>query len=445
MIRVHIWPRGLIGQVMAVLLTAVVLEFLGSALLYDYFDRYSTREEKAQHLAEQLVVADRLLSSARPEVRSKVASQLSSHHIIIGWQRHPLADQTHRSTMLMRMRQEMTRWERQLAGREIRLASADSDPLLVRGTLMLEDRSYLYFSTKVRSRWQVFTESFFSIAILILGVMIAAALVIRALSAPLRAMAKAADAAGHGIPVIMSERGPRDLRVLARAFNAMQQRIANLLASRTRALAAVSHDLRTPLSRLRLRSEVIDDPFARAALSKDIDEMEKMLDSVLTYLAGEAAGEDAQLTDLAALAMTVADEAADAGMDVRYDGPDSLPATVSRLRVKRALANLVENGVKYADAAVVRLHVDEEGVHLIVEDEGPGIPAEQLGTAIEPFQRLDAERPRNTDGLGLGLSIVSHTMEQEGGALLLSNREPHGLRAEMLFPHVRNGTLHNLK
>lgn len=437
MIRVHVWPRGLIGQVMAVLLGAVVLEFLGSALLYDYFDRYSTREEKAQHLAEQLVVADRLLSSARPQVRPQVASQLSSDHIAIGWRRDQLVDQTHRSAMLMRMRQDMTRWERQLGHREIRLATDPSDPLLVRGTVMIEDGSYVHFSTRVRSRWQVFTESFLSIAILILGVMIAAALVIRALSAPLRAMATAADAAGHGTQVLMSERGPRDLRVLARAFNAMQQRIANLLASRTRALAAVSHDLRTPLTRLRLRSEAIDDAFARAALSKDIDEMEKMLNSVLTYLAGEAAGEEAQLTDLAALAMTVADEAADAGMDVRYDGPDSLSVAISRLRVKRALTNLVENAVKYADAAVVRLDRDGEGVHLVVEDDGPGIPAEQLGTAIEPFQRLNDARPRNTDGLGLGLSIVSHTMEQEGGELRLSNREPHGLRADMYFPHAR--------
>ncbi len=445
MIRVHIWPRGLIGQVMAVLLMAVVLEFLGSALLYDYFNRYSSREEKAQHLAEQLVVADRLLSSVEPEARAKVASQLSSDHIAIGWQRSPVIDQTHRSTMLLRMRQGMTRWERKLAGREIRLASGPSDPLLVRGTVMLTDGSYLSFSTRVRSKWQVFTESFLSISILILGVMLAAALVIRVLSAPLRAMAKAADAAGHGTQVLMSERGPRDLRVLARAFNAMQQRIGNLLASRTRALAAVSHDLRTPLARLRLRSEAVDDPFARSALSKDIDEMEKMLDSVLTYLAGEAAGEEAQLTDLAALAMTVADEAADAGMEVQYEGPDSLAIPVSRLRVKRALANLVENAVKYADGAIVRLQADDEGVHLVVEDSGPGIPPEQLDTAVEPFQRLDKERPRNTDGLGLGLSIVNHTMEQEGGELRLSNLEPHGLRAEMFFPQVRTNALHNLK
>lgn len=438
MIRVHIWPRGLMGQVMAVLFAAIFLEFLGSTLLYDYFDGYSAREEKAQHLAEQLVVADRMLASAPAAQRPAVANQLSSDHMTIAWRREPIVDQTKRSTVLQRMRQDMLHWERNLADREIRLMLGRADHSIMRGTLTLDDGSYLHFRTRVQGRWETFYKSFISIGILILGVVIASAMVIRALSSPLRAMASAADAAGHGTPVMMSERGPPDLQVLARAFNAMQLRIGNLIASRTRALAAVSHDLRTPLARIKLRSEAIEDGFTRAALSKDIDEMEKMLDSVLTYLAGEAAGEEPSLTDLASLAMTVADEAADTGRDVRYRGPDTLHAKVSRLRVKRALANLVENAVKYADSVVVTLHESEEGLHLAVEDEGPGIPIELLHTAIEPFQRLNMERPRNTDGLGLGLSIVNHTMEQEHGELRLRNREPRGLRAEMFFPRRVN-------
>lgn len=429
---------------MAVLLAAIVLEFLGSTLLYDYFERYSAREQRAHNLAEQLVVANRLLSSAPPSQRTILASQLSSDHIVITWRRDPVADQTRRSGTLKRMRKDMAGWERNLAASDIRLALGPRSET-VHGTLTLGDGSYLHFQTPVQGRWETFYKSFISIGILILGVVIAAAMVIRALGSPLRALASAADAAGHGTPVMMSERGPRDLQILSRAFNAMQLRIGNLIASRTRALAAVSHDLRTPLARIKLRSETIEDGFTRAALSKDIDEMEKMLGSVLTYFADEAAEEEPVLTDLASLAMTVADEAADAGHDVRYRGPDSQYAKVSRLRVKRALANLVENAVKYADSAVVSLEDGPEGLHLAVEDDGPGIPQALLRTAIEPFQRLNIERPRNTDGLGLGLSIVAHTMEQEGGELRLCNLEPHGLRAEMFFSHARNGGHNNLK
>ena len=435
MIRGGIWPGGLMGQVMAVLVAAVFLEFLGSAILYEHFDAYSFREERAQHLAEQLIVADRLLSSAPDENRTFVANQLSSEHLVLKWGRAPITDQTNGSEFLKRWRQGMIDGEPHLAYVDMRLAIEAPDRTRINGTLKLDDGSFLHFSTVVIGRWEILYNSLFSLLFLIIGVSVTAALVIRVLGAPLRTLASAADAVGHGTPVIIAERGSRDLRIVARAFNAMQVRITDLLHSRTRALAAVSHDLRTPLSRLRLRSELIGDDFARLALSKDIDEMEKMLDSVLAYLAGDRDEEQPRLTDLASLAMTMADEAADTGHPVEYHGPDSLHIELRPLRVKRALGNLIENAVHYGARAIVRLHRDGEGVHLVVEDDGPGIAPEMLATVIEPFQRLDYARPRNTAGLGLGLSIVSRTMEQECGELRLSNRQPQGLCAELFFPH----------
>lgn len=422
------------GQVMAVLLVAIMMEFFGSALLYEHFDAYSARRERAQHLAEQLLVADRLVSAAPRETRAIIAGQLSSEHLAFEWSHVPIRDQTDRFGSLNRLRGNMVDEEPRLANREMRLAKPASDKARVNGALALRDGSYLHFRTTIVDRWETFYKSFLSLLILILGVLVAAALIIRALGAPLRALASAANATGHGTPVVIAERGPRDLRIVARAFNAMQVRISDLLDSRTKTLAAVSHDLRTPLSRLRLRSELIDDSFARSAMSKDIDEMEKMLDSVLTYLAGERDDEKPCLTDLASLAMTVVDEAADTGKAVEYDGPDTLHHVIRPLRVKRALGNLIDNAVNYGDRAFVTLTRTEEGILLAVEDDGPGIPPEQLALVIEPFQRLDHARPRNTDGLGLGLSIVSLTMAQEGGELRLSNRAPHGLRAELFFP-----------
>jgi signal transduction histidine kinase len=426
------------GQVLAVLLTAIMLEFLGSAVLYEYFESYSTSEEWGQQLAEQLLVADRLVSAAPLDKRPQVAEQLSEEHLAFQWSHVPIRDQSLQSRSMQRLRQLIAADKPGIGHREVRLAQSRIDKAHVDGTLRLDDGSYLHFRARVVGGWETFYKSSLSFVILILGVLIAAALVIRTLGAPLRELASAADAAGHGTPVIIPERGPRDLRVVAQAFNALQVRIAGLLDSRTKALAAVSHDLRTPLSRLRLWAEQIDDGFTRSAMTKDIDEMGRMLDSILTYLAGESGEEKPRLTDLASLAMTVADEAADSGKSAEYRGPDSLHLVLRTLRVKRAIGNLVENAINYGERAIITLHADKDGVHLIVEDDGPGIPPEQLVSVLEPFKRLDESRPRNTDGVGLGLPIVHSTMTQEGGELRLSNRQPQGLRAEMLFPPPRN-------
>lgn len=437
MTRGHIWPDGLIGRVMLVLLGAILLEFLGSALLYQYFDTSKSREESARNLAEQLVVADQVLSGASPVERHALESQLSSDHVRIVWRTVPTADQTFRRASLREVRDIMIDWEGNLARRDIRLAYDRHNENRIVGSIALADGSHVQFVTDMRSHLESFYLSAFSIGTLLIGVFLAAALVIRALGSPLRNLATAADAAGHGEPVLLTERGPPDLRALARAFNAMQLRVTGLIDSRTRALAAMSHDLRTPLARLRLRSEQIDDDMVQAAISKDLHEMERMLDSVLAYLAGVADDEEPRPIDLAALALTVVDDAADLGQPVDYEGPDSLHARLRSLRIKRALGNLIDNALNYGEGAHVRLSTSDAGIHLIVEDDGPGIPAEELPTAVEPFRRLDSARPRNTAGMGLGLSIVTDIMQREGGELRLRNRQPHGLTAELFFPLVQ--------
>ncbi len=433
------------GQVMAVLLAAILLEFLGSALLYRYFDKSSGGNERIQVVAEQLAVADKVLSRTPGPQRPEVVEELSSDHIEMTWRAVPVLDQTRRDPRLRNLRDAMVAWERDLAGRDIGLSVDRQNPAIVRGSLRLRDGSFVHFQTLVPNPKDTLYDSAISIVTLVLGVLVAAAMVIRSVGAPLRNLTRAADAAGHGVPVLLTERGPPDLRALARAFNAMQLRITDLLDSRTRALAAVGHDLRTPLSRLRLRSEQIEEDFVRVAISKDICEMELMLDSVLSYLAGERDAEEPRLTDLASLAMTVVDDAADNGRPARYEGPDSLHLTISPQRVKRALDNLLENALHYGGQARVTLSRSPAGVHLRVEDEGPGIPEEQLGTVLQPFLRLDSARPRNTAGLGLGLSIVNHTMQQEGGELRLANRQPHGLAAELFFPQASKNPRNNLK
>lgn len=431
--RIHLWPVGFIGQVMAVLLAAITLEFVGSTLLYEYLEIGSVREERARQFAEQIVVAERLLAVAPVDQRDALAKQLTSEHVTISWVESPVLDETERSTALEDIHEKMVAWESGLVGRDMRL-TVEGDNNIVVGTLRMADDTWLHFrSSFTNNPWTGFTKAFLSLSILVLGVVLAAVLVLRSLGTPVRALAKAADSIGGETPVTISESGSRDIKLVARAFNAMQARIAQLLSSRTQMLVAVSHDLRTPLSRLKLRAESIAEGTTREAITGEVEEMERMLSSVLTYLSGENDPEKPMLTDVAALAMTLVDGAADAGKAIEYQGPDSLHLRVRPLSIKRALGNLIDNAIHYGDRATVTLSSDREGVHLAVEDEGPGIPAGELESVVKPFYRLDTARPRNTEGLGLGLAIVHRAIKQEGGELRLRNRPVGGLKAELFF------------
>ena len=176
----------------------------------------------------------------------------------------------------------------------------------------------------------------------------------------------------------------------------------------------------------------------REAIGNDIEEMEAMVASLLAFLGGEGDAEKPELTDLAILCANLADDATDHGRDVRYVGPDHFDCRLRRFGMKRALTNLVENALHYGEHAVITLAADgATGVHIRVEDDGPGIPEDSLELVLEPFVRLDAARRRDTVGFGLGLSIVSRVVAAEGGELKLSNRPEGGLCAEIHLPNCR--------
>jgi len=223
------------------------------------------------------------------------------------------------------------------------------------------------------------------------------------------------------------------VRVIA-AFNRMQDRIGALIADRTQALAAVGHDLRTPLARLRLRAESVSDEAPRVAMERDLAEMEAMIASLLAYLGGEGDPEEPAVADIAVICATLVDDATDTGHDATYAGPDHLPMRVRRSALKRAIGNLVDNALRFGEAITVSLAQGPDGVVIAVEDDGPGIPPAMLGKVLEPFVRAGDERGRDTAGFGLGLSIVVRLVEVEGGTLSLANRPTGGLRAEIRLP-----------
>jgi signal transduction histidine kinase len=263
-------------------------------------------------------------------------------------------------------------------------------------------------------------------------------MVVRELAAPLRSLARVADLIGGPGMVLVQEAGPGEVRRVARTLNAMQARIHKLIEDRTLALAAVSHDLRTPIARLRLQADFVADQESRGAMIESLDDMEHMVASVLTYLAGETDTELPRPVDLALLLMTQTDAAADAGEHVRYEGEEHARAFVRAIHMKRAFANLIGNAVKYGGGGVVvRLQASPTSFIVQVDDNGPGIPPASLERALEPFCRLEPSRGQNSGSVGLGLSIVQQAVQREGGTFALSNRAEGGLRAEIVLPRTQ--------
>jgi len=230
------------------------------------------------------------------------------------------------------------------------------------------------------------------------------------------------------------EHGPLEVRETIRAFNLMQERLHKHIRDRSRLLAAVSHDLRTPITTLRLRAEYIEDAEIRDKTLATLDEMEAILSATLSFARDEAADESVRATDLAALVQSLVDDHADLGGDVSYEGPDRLTCRCRPISLKRALSNLIDNAVKYGGSVRVGLQADGGSRVIQVDDDGPGIPEADLHKVLEPFFRLEASRCRETGGTGLGLSVAQTIVHAHGGTLHLSNRPEGGLRAQVRLP-----------
>ena len=275
------------------------------------------------------------------------------------------------------------------------------------------------------------TLVFLAISIVLLGTWSASQV-----TAPLRALARSAESYSlDGPPIAFTESGPSEIRAAAGALNQMQHRITLLVAERTRMLAAVSHDLRTPITRLRLRAEFMQDETARNRTLIDLDQMEVLVTEALSYLRNGSEGEAPRDVDLASLVHTIADRFTDLGTPVSCSGVDRLTVCVKPLEIDRAITNLVENALRYAGAAEIGIGLAGDRAIIDVMDDGPGIPAEMKAEVLEAFVRGDAARTMEAgSGMGLGLTIARAIAAANGGRLTLLDRQPRGLIARMELP-----------
>jgi signal transduction histidine kinase len=257
----------------------------------------------------------------------------------------------------------------------------------------------------------------------------------RSLTDPLRHFARAAEhfsPQGEIAPV--PERGPFEIRAAARALNQMRERIKGLIDDRTRMLAAVSHDLRTPITRLRLRCEFIEDGAMRAQMLDELAHMSAMVESVLNFLRDGEGRDEATMIDLATSLQTICDQFADTGHDVRYYGPDHVVICARAGELQRAVTNLVDNAVRHGRNVEVRLAQAARSAIVTIEDDGPGIADRDKAAMLEPFVRGDAARGMEQGGFGLGLSIARAVIEAHRGSLALLDRLPTGLIARVTLP-----------
>jgi signal transduction histidine kinase len=252
---------------------------------------------------------------------------------------------------------------------------------------------------------------------------------------PLQALTAAATAFRRGEPVPeIPELGPPAVRAATRSFNAMSQRLTATLENQRSIMSAVAHDLRTPIAAMRLRTEFVGDAEERARLTQTLDEMQSMTEAVLSAARADRTGEAMRPVDLAALAESLVDDMKEMGGDVAFRGGGAVRCVCRTNEVRRALRNLIENALRYGARARVSVSCDRDSAFVAVEDDGPGIPADEVERVFEPFVRLEGSRSAHTGGYGLGLSIARWIARGHGGDVILRNRAGGGLNAILKLP-----------
>ncbi|TVR78842.1 MAG: HAMP domain-containing protein [Rhodospirillales bacterium] len=306
------------------------------------------------------------------------------------------------------------------------------------GSFALGDGTWLNFATafaNLRPFWS--TQFFLIIAATLLIALSASVWAVRWASRPLTTLAGAAERLGLDIGApALSEEGPREVRLASRAFNEMQQRLQGFVRDRTQMLAAISHDLRTPITRMRLRAELVDDAEQRGKMLADLAEMEAMIAATLSFARDDPARESPEPLDLAALIQSLVADAADAGAEAHYQGPDLIGFTGRPTALKRAFGNLIDNAIAYGGSARVAAAVADQTITVTVADSGPGIPPDERDRVFEPFYRIEGSRSRETGGVGLGLAVVRSAVRAHGGEVELGDGPGGGLIVTVTLPRA---------
>lgn len=442
-------PQTVLGRAGAILLGALL-----ALVIMGYWAFRQGIEDVAvslreRTLAERLVSIQRTIQNIESEdERDRTAHGLSSTSLEVHWSKVSLVlGNTNPTLESTAVEKRMKAIQPDLEKQRMRIGFADDGALGTGATqayahmlivsLPLDDGSWVNFATPtVGTTYHMPYHILLTALVVGCGIALIAMVLLYRVTQPLRVLATAAEKFDlNSLQKPIDVNGPLEVRQAAHSFNAMGNRIRTLVAERTQALAAVSHDLRTPITRLRLRTEMMDDPELRAMVDRDLGEMTAMIDATLDYLSAGANPEsDFRKVDIVSIVATIVNAEVDLGRDVELIGEAHALVLGETLSLKRAISNLIDNALKFGTAARISISVFGNHVSVIIADNGPGIPEADLTRVLEPFVRLESSRNRTTGGVGLGLAISNSIIRQHNGTLSLSNQVEGGLQALIRFP-----------
>jgi signal transduction histidine kinase len=475
-----IWPKRLAAQLIALLLFALVASQAVSLVILLDERRHALRAaERAQVLAHTASIV-RLVEATPPALHPHILRTASSPRLRFWVDEHHAVDATlaaQRDNPLQQRlaelldgsaqqvlveltdeRREIWRWferprdddEEQRVDRDyaLRQTAAAAEwrrehrrkwrPMSLIASVQMTDGRWLNVETLLpRASPAAALPSLIGTGVMAVAISVIVVLMIRRMTRPMADLAAAAERLGRGeaVPPV-PERGPADVRQTTRAFNRMHGRLQRFVQDRTRMLAAISHDLRTPLTSLRLRAEFVDDEETRTKILETLDEMERMTEATLAFAREEARREDTRTVDLAALVDSLCEDLRDLDMDVTYSGPPSLLYPCRSVSLKRAVRNLIENAVTYGRRARVMLGRADQEVRVAIDDDGRGIPEADFERVFAPFVRLEESRSQETGGIGLGMAIARSIVRGHGGDITLANLPEGGLRVTIHLPRI---------
>jgi signal transduction histidine kinase len=452
-------PKTLAGRLIALLLLALLISQALAFLIFARERRDVAEDLAHQHVYRRTVAVIRLINETSPSIHRRIIRNSNTPQIrfwITGrpptipnvrvisntgpsrWIKSRLAGQVGDVFVQIiprRMNAQLEITERRQGRTEGERSRPPWSPRII-VSAALPDGRWLNSAAGSPAPYRVIAwPRLLTLALMAAAIALAAILAVRHITQPLNQLASAADRFGRGDhATLLPETGPAEIIKTTRAFNQMQDRLMRFVQDRTRMLAAVSHDLRTPITTLRLRAEFIEDEETQQKVIATLDEMQRMTDATLAFAQDDSAQEQTKSVDLAALVGSICEDMTDLGNDVAWADHDRFLFDCRPTALRRVVRNLIENAVKYGERARVAMTVSGEAIVIAIDDDGPGIPDDAHETVFSPFYRLEESRNKDTGGIGLGLAIARSIARNHGGDITLKNRQGGGLTATIQLP-----------
>lgn len=445
-------PRSLTGQLALLILAAFLVAQFISLWLFTGERGIALQTSLRIETAERAAAVVLALEAAEPGNRPGILAAARSHHAQFEVDENAISSEETGLSALRSRLSDVLGGPRAVRAEEIgvsprngrpmtppavlvwlrdRLLAAGMAPTELRLSVQLKDGTWLNVRSRNDSRDFQLPPAILGTILLSLALIMAALwLGLRRITGPLRHLAQAAEEMGiDGPAVSMPRGGPNEVRALSEAMEHMQARISGMVEDRTRMLAALGHDLRSPITAMRLRAEMVDDDETRERMAATLDEMQEMVEATLAFARGVSPDQPMEPTDISRLLFELASELSETGPPVIAGAMEPVTLPLRRTPMRRALRNLIENAQRYGGGAVISLARTSSDVIISIDDTGPGIPDADILRVFEPFTRLEQSRSRETGGVGLGLPIARAMLNAHGAAVELTNRAEGGLRA----------------